>query len=257
MITLRPTSVSEWPETSHYPGVHGGVLYITEQRSITRGPDGLVLNTPGGTSPLGIRVYNDLGFSLDAYAPDKLILCNTTEVWEVDLQAGHAQCVISSHMPLSCAIAIRQSILTLVSSPFAAVQRWERGADGVFAKAWETLVPAHFKKMSVIAEGRGLVLHQAAYQPSLILAVGPDGLRAVAGLDLELDQVRAEGERTLVVPRDAENGWWHAFEGIEASIVKALEGPPWATLRDVEIPMWVTVIGDDGEDADDNDGDPM
>jgi hypothetical protein len=246
MITVRPLPVSAWPEPSPYPSAQPAGLYLSEDQAIFAGPDGLALQTPRGASPLGIQVQGALGFSFDPTDPDRLILCNTTEVWEVRLQTGEARRLVFTGMPFSCAISVPGAVLTLVGRPWTAVQRWEPGPAGDLVMAWQTEVPREYVKMSAFAEGRGLLLHDARGEPTRLLASGPDGLRGVATLDLQISEVRAEGSTTLVVPRDA-GGWWHIIEGYEEAVDAALGGPPWETLRDAALPGAVVLLDDDGE----------
>lgn len=245
MITLRPLPVPAWPKPSPYPSAQPAGLYLSEDLAIVAGPDGLVLQTPRGASPLGVKVHHAIGFSLDAMDPDRLILCNTTEVWEVRLQTGEARRLVFTGMPFSCAICVPGAVLALVGRPWTAVQRWEPGPAGDLVMAWQTEVPREYVKMSAFAEGRGLLLHDARDEPTMLLASGPDGLRGVATLHRRLSEVRAEGSTTLVVPSDA-SGWWHGIEGYEEAVSAALDGPPWKSLRDVALPGAVVLLDDDG-----------
>jgi hypothetical protein len=251
MITLRPLPVSAWPEPSPYPSAQPGRLYLTADHVLVAGSGGLLLQTPRGTTALGVQAHAQLAFSLDAADPDRLILCNTTEVWEVRLSSSEARRLLFTGTPLAAAISVPGAVLALVSKPWTAVQRWEAGPTGELVMAWETPVPRMYVKMSVFAEGRGLLLHDARGEPTLLLAVGPDGLRGVATLGLQLSTVRAEGPATLVVPWDA-GGSWHALEGYEEAIAAALDGPRWETLRDVALPHAVVVLDEDGAVVEDD-----
>ena len=71
-----------------------------------------MLHVPRRASPLGAQVHYELGFSLDATDPDRLILYNAVEVWTVRLRHGEARRLVSTRRTFSCVITV--PVLTLV-----------------------------------------------------------------------------------------------------------------------------------------------